>query len=134
MLGTSMMNGPIQFDYSSLIEIHNIITLPNSSFLIYASGNYSIFSSDGNTVIKPATLINSDATSSNLIDHLILLNTGNILYTSRVYTQSGGGYYQPCFNIKRIGAPLKLQKVDSNEVRLWNYTDETINGVVSVSY
>jgi|GEM_PF-1923244 len=134
--GDTLINGPVCFrENTPNYGIRNMITLSNSNFMIWleSEGKYWVYSEDGNTVVSSGSLSAYISGGSLKSSNLLQLSTGNVLHYSEYYTTSGGGHYVGSFSIRRLfGSPLLLQKVNNTEVRLINYTDESLSSVITV--
>ncbi len=125
---------PVTFHTGDEIYETSITSLSNGKFVIAYEyydgvtfsyiGRYKVYDSTGNTVWYEGKFYDGDI--EKIATTELRNGTFNILYVDAV-----DGYYDGYFNVYSE-ALIVLEKVDSNTVRLWNYTDETLEMMLSV--
>jgi len=130
--GASIVTPPTVFCNAAVGFYTPTTVLPNGNFIISYSAfsnnvyynQYVMFDENGNTKLYGPVSFGNTESDARIILYTLL--SGNVFIGYRVDTS---GYYQ----IIRPAEPLQLQKVSNNEVRLWNYSNESLDCVISVS-
>ncbi len=128
--GGSVRTG-VSFGSTSGYPSTKVVSIGNGKFATLCSNNYfielSIFSLTGEFIVKKSMMyLMNDGAYSIFKYSLQGLDNGSF---SIAYAAQSTGY--GTLGIYTL-AHLALQKVDSNEVRLWNFTDETLEMMLSV--